>query len=83
MLAVTRRGMDKVRTAGRETTPFELIVRGPGGTTKRVLARAVIDASGTWRDPNPLGAGPVNRYPGPLATAAISLEHPKRTGLSD
>jgi cation diffusion facilitator CzcD-associated flavoprotein CzcO len=59
VLGVTRRGIDKVRTAGRETTPFELIVRGPDGTTQRVLARAVIDASGTWRDPNPLGAGGV------------------------
>src|SRR5919106_6345103 len=54
VLAVTRRGMDKVRTAGRDTTPFELVVRRPDGRTERVLARAVIDASGTWRSPNPM-----------------------------
>ena len=59
VLTVTRRGMDKVRTAGRDTAPFELVVRGPDGTTERILARAVIDASGTWRAPNPLGAGGV------------------------
>jgi cation diffusion facilitator CzcD-associated flavoprotein CzcO len=59
VLAVTRRGLDKVRTAGRDTTPFELIVRGPDGRSHRILARAVIDASGTWRAPNPLGAGGV------------------------
>jgi thioredoxin reductase len=59
VLAVTRRGMDKVRSAGRGTTPFELVVRGPDGGIRRVLARAVIDASGTWRAPNPLGAGGV------------------------
>src|SRR5687768_3577989 len=31
VVAVTRRGMDKVKTAGRDTTPFELLVRGPDG----------------------------------------------------
>ncbi len=59
VLAVTRRGMDKVKTAGRETAPFEIIVREPEGGTARFLARAVIDASGTWLSPNPLGAGGV------------------------
>jgi hypothetical protein len=59
VLAVTRQGMDKVKTAGRDGAPFELVVRGPGGGTSRVLARAVIDASGTWQFPNPLGAGGV------------------------
>ena len=60
VLAVTRRGMDKVKTAGRDTTPFELVVRRPDGSIERVLARAVIDASGTWQAPNPLGAGGVS-----------------------
>jgi thioredoxin reductase len=60
VLAVTRRGMDKVKTAGRDTTPFELVVRRPDGSVRRVLARAVIDASGTWQAPNPLGAGGVS-----------------------
>lgn len=59
VLAVTRRGIDKMRTANRDTTPFELAVRGPDGRTTRVLARAVIDASGTWGTPNPVGAGGV------------------------
>ena len=57
VLSVSRRGMDKVKTAGRDRAPFELVVRTPAGTTDRILARAVIDASGTWREPNPLGAG--------------------------
>jgi thioredoxin reductase len=59
VLAVTRRGMDKVKTAGRETAPFELVVGRGDGSVMRLLARAVIDASGTWRSPNPLGAGGV------------------------
>jgi hypothetical protein len=48
-----------VKTVGRNTTPFELIVRTPDGTMARVPVRAVIDASGTWRAPNPLGASGV------------------------
>ena len=59
VLAVTRRGYDKVKTAGRDDAPFELVVLTPFGTTQRLLARAVIDASGTWRSPNPMGAGGV------------------------
>jgi thioredoxin reductase len=48
---VSRLGVDRVRTAGRDAAPF--VVRLAGG--EEVLARAVIDASGTWRTPNPLG----------------------------
>ncbi len=59
VLAVTRRGYDKVKTTGRDETPFELVVSKPDGSTERLLARAVIDASGTWRSPNPMGAGGV------------------------
>jgi thioredoxin reductase len=50
--AVTRVGLDRVRTAGRESTPF--LVRLTDGDD--LLARAVIDASGTWNTPNVLGA---------------------------
>ncbi len=53
--AITRRGMDKVVSRGRETRSFALSVSTAAGV--RVdLARAVIDASGTWTRPNPLGA---------------------------
>jgi len=53
--AITRQGADKVLSKGRETKPFVLAVSN--GTIRRDLARAVIDASGTWTAPNPLGAG--------------------------
>ena len=59
VVSVSRRGMDKVKTAGREKAPFEVVVRTPAGTTDRIMARAVIDASGTWGAPNPLGASGV------------------------
>ncbi|WP_207453778.1 FAD-dependent oxidoreductase [Herbiconiux sp. SYSU D00978] len=53
--AVSRRGMDRTRTAGRADAPFLLRVETPAGRSS-VLARAVIDASGTYSSPNPLGA---------------------------
>jgi len=59
VVAVTRKGMDKVKTAGRDNVPFELVVRTDDGATERHEARAVIDASGTYATPNPLGAGGV------------------------
>ncbi|PZF97367.1 flavoprotein [Micromonospora endophytica] len=50
--AIGRVGVDRVRSAGREQAPF--VVRLATGDD--VLAAAVIDASGTWRTPNVLGA---------------------------
>ena len=42
--------------AGREQAPFLLRYRDAAGGGS-LLADAVIDASGTWTAPNPLGAG--------------------------
>ncbi len=53
--AISRKGVDKVVSHGRETRPFVLAVTSPKGD-RRDLVRAVIDASGTWTTPNPLGA---------------------------
>jgi thioredoxin reductase len=54
VVAVSRAGFDKVKTHGRESAAFVLRVQSPDGVDE-VLARAVIDASGTWSRPNPLG----------------------------
>ena len=51
--AITRQGADKVLSQGRETKPFVLAVSNGNGAIRRDLARAVIDASGTWTAPNP------------------------------
>jgi thioredoxin reductase len=55
--AVSRHGIDKVVSKDRETRPFALSV--VNRVVRHDLARAVIDASGTWTNPNPLGAGGV------------------------
>jgi len=57
VIAIGRRGIDKVVSRDRELHPFQLVIRDRDGGTRRVLARAVIDASGTWTTPNPAGAG--------------------------
>ncbi|GAA4571789.1 NAD(P)-binding domain-containing protein [Micromonospora coerulea] len=49
--AISRLGLDRLRTAGRDSAPF--LVRLADGD--EILARAVIDASGTWGTPNVLG----------------------------
>ena len=55
VLAVSRLSHDKVKSADRESAPFVLQVESGGRVSER-LSRAVIDASGTWSHPSPLGA---------------------------
>jgi thioredoxin reductase len=51
VVAIARDGLDRVRSTGRDQTPF--LLRLADGT--EVTARAVVDASGTWPTPNVLG----------------------------
>ncbi|MGJ3262320.1 MAG: FAD-dependent oxidoreductase [Salinarimonas sp.] len=59
VVAVSRSGMDKVRTAGRAEAPFVVDIAHADGRRTRLSARAVIDATGTWGTPNPLGGSGV------------------------
>jgi thioredoxin reductase len=54
VLGVSRSGFDRTKTASREAAPFVLRVE-TDGIESDVLARAVIDASGTYETSNPLG----------------------------
>jgi 2-polyprenyl-6-methoxyphenol hydroxylase-like FAD-dependent oxidoreductase len=54
VVAVSRRGLDRTRTNSRSDAPFAVRVE-TAGRQSDVLARAVIDASGTYESPNPLG----------------------------
>jgi len=54
--AVTRLGRDRLVSPGRADVPFVVHARAAGGSDLRIRARAVIDASGTWGQPNPAGA---------------------------
>ena len=55
VVAVTRWGFDKLKNGGRVDAPFEVRIQQRSGDQLRVLARAVIDASGTWNTPSPAG----------------------------
>lgn len=59
VVAITRLATDKVRTRDRSATPFVVRVRDRSGREEELLAGAVIDASGTWATPNPVGAAGV------------------------
>jgi 2-polyprenyl-6-methoxyphenol hydroxylase-like FAD-dependent oxidoreductase len=52
---VSRTGRDRVVDADREAQPFVVHLTRADGTEERVLARAVVDASGTWSTPSPAG----------------------------
>ncbi|MGA5096769.1 FAD-dependent oxidoreductase [Streptomyces lavendulocolor] len=52
---VSRLGRDRIVDADRDTQPFTVHVTHADGTEERLLARAVIDASGTWSTPSPIG----------------------------
>ncbi|QUX29505.1 FAD-dependent oxidoreductase [Nocardiopsis akebiae] len=51
---VSRLGRDRLVHAGRGEQPFTVRLRTDRGE-ERILARAVVDASGTWGTPNPVG----------------------------
>lgn len=77
VLQVTRAGVDKLKDAGRDEAPFVLTVRRADGGEETVLAKAVIDASGTTTTPNPLGAA------GVPAIGERQLDHRVFYGIPD
>jgi thioredoxin reductase len=57
--SITRFGLDKMKSKGRDAVPFEIEAETPDGPVS-IVADQVIDASGTWHNPNPAGS---NGYP--------------------
>lgn len=55
VIAISRRRIDKMKDAGRKNAPF-VVQTLCQGNEQRFLVRAVIDASGSWTTPNPIGA---------------------------
>lgn len=66
--AVAKQSRDRLVSSGRDDAPFTVHVR-TGAGAEHVVARAVIDASGTWTGPNPLGGDGVPAI-GELAAAS-------------
>lgn len=57
VVAISRRNIDKMKDSGRDDAPFILHIAYSDGHETFIEARAVIDASGTWHKPNPIGSG--------------------------
>jgi thioredoxin reductase len=58
VLSVGRKNLDKMKTSGREILPFVIQVLHDD-EVKQFDVKAVIDATGTWNSPNPIGSGGV------------------------
>jgi thioredoxin reductase len=56
VVGVGRKGRDRVVDEGRAEQPFVVHIQNADGSEERIEARAVLDASGTWGQPNPAGA---------------------------
>ncbi|MEV1286610.1 NAD(P)-binding domain-containing protein [Micromonospora sp. NPDC049679] len=74
--ALGRLGIDRVRSRGRGDAPF--VIRLADG--EELLARAVIDVSGTWRTPNVLGAGGLPAHGEAAATDRVEHALPDVLG---
>ncbi|MFC7976634.1 NAD(P)-binding domain-containing protein [Streptomyces cinereoruber] len=76
---VSRAGRDRIVDADRETQPFTVHVTHTDGREERLLARAVIDASGTWATPSPAGASGLPALGEKAAADRISYRVPDLT----
>ncbi|GGV66548.1 flavoprotein [Streptomyces longisporoflavus] len=73
---VSRQGRDRVVDADREQQPFTVHVQSADGSEQRLIARAVIDASGTWSTPGPIGGDGLPALGEHTAGARISYRVP-------
>ena len=71
VIHLQRQGLDKVKTADRDQRPFVLTVENSTGTWQTIQARAVIDATGTWENPNPVISGGTRDTPADLIDYGI------------
>ncbi|MFF1298385.1 MULTISPECIES: FAD-dependent oxidoreductase [unclassified Streptomyces] len=73
---VARAGRDRIVDAGRDEQPFTVHIETSDGREERLTARAVIDASGTWTTPSPMGADGLPALGEKAAAGRISYRVP-------
>lgn len=76
VIAVSRVGKDRTRTPGRGDTPFLVRTQNERGEIEDHFVRAVIDTSGTWETPNPLGQAGLPAIGEPAAREAGLVTSP-------
>ncbi len=70
VVGVSRKGRDRLVDADRAEQPFTVHLANGAGAEERLEARAIIDASGTWRRPSPAGADGIPALGEAVATDA-------------
>lgn len=80
--AISREGFDKVKTSGREQAAFVIRATQRDARTLELRARAVIDATGTWGQPNPAGANGLPALGEPELAARIAYGIPDVLGAA-
>ena len=83
VVAIGREGLlkhEEIATAERGRRPFRLVVAGPDGRERAESAAIVIDATGTYGNPNYLGDGGI---PAPGERAAASEDGAIRRSIPD
>ena len=78
VVGVAKQGRDRLVDSGRDDALFTVLVDA-GSATQRFTASAVIDASGTWTGPNPLGADGLQAIGEPDAADRITYGIPDLT----
>lgn len=76
VLSIGKKNIDKMKTRGRDEAPYVVLV-GESGEIHQYEVSAVIDASGTWNSPNPIGSG------GNYAVGEIDNRHKIFYGIPD
>lgn len=76
VISISKKRLDKMKSANRENVPFILYVER-NGMTEQIEAKAVIDATGTWGQPNPVNAD------GVWTRGEISLQNNIHYGIPD
>ncbi|MFD3940296.1 NAD(P)-binding domain-containing protein [Streptomyces sp. NPDC058611] len=73
---VSRAGRDRIVDADREKQPFTINILNADATEERITARAIIDASGTWSTPSPIGGDGLPALGEKVAVDRISYRIP-------
>lgn len=73
--SVTKQSRDRLVSSGRDEAPFTVHVRAESGA-EHIAAAAVVDASGTWTGPNPLGGDGVPAIGEPDVADRINYRMP-------
>ncbi|MCU0498950.1 MAG: NAD(P)-binding domain-containing protein [Anaerolineae bacterium] len=77
VIAITRRDHDKLKDDGRSDAPFQVYL---ADDPTPIEAQAVIDASGTWGQPNPIGANGLPAYGETTISNALYYGMPEVNG---